>query len=115
LRSISFEKLPSVYVEDPTSDIDTLYKAVFAMNSKRPGWSGTMQMIHKGDHPGKASVLFLPMLDINPSDLTCIYSTLNFICAHAKQYEVTPVVTFDQPLWWKALQIIESEPEASEL
>ena len=28
---------------------------------------------------------------------------------------MTPVLTFDQPLWWKALSIILSEPEDSEL
>ena len=29
-------------------------------------------------------------------------------------YHVTPVNTFDQPLWWKALAIIESKPEGSD-
>ena len=34
---------------------------------------------------------------------------------HAKQYKVIPTVTFDQPLWWKALSIILSEPEGSDI
>lgn len=74
-----------------------------------------MQMINHGDHPGKASIVFLPMIDLNPSDLTCIYSTLHFVADHARRYDVTPVLTFDQPLWWKALTIIKSEPENSTL
>ena len=27
----------------------------------------------------------------------------------------TPIITFDQPLWWKAYLLIEEEPEQSEL
>ena len=33
----------------------------------------------KGSHPGKSSIHFLPMIDMNPSDATCIFSTLNFV------------------------------------
>lgn len=36
-------------------------------------------------------------------------------CMLAKRYHVTPVITFDQPLWLKALMIIRSEPQDSEL
>ncbi len=80
---------------------------------ERPGWLGMMQMMHKGQHPGKASVLLLPMIDMNPSDMTCINSTLTFVCEQAKQYNITPVITFDQPLFWKALTIITSETNGS--
>ena len=55
------------------------------------------------------------MIDMDPSDLSCVYSTLCYISSHAKKYNVTPVVTFDQPLWWKALQIRESVPEDDDL
>ena len=37
------------------------------------------------------------------------------ICEHARKHGVIPVLTFDQPLWWKAFMIIESEPEESNL
>ena len=60
-------------------------------------------------------MIFLPMIDLNSSDKTCIYSTLHFICTEAKRNGMTPVLTFDQPLWWKALSIISSEPKDSEL
>ncbi|EDO31725.1 predicted protein [Nematostella vectensis] len=53
------------------------------------------------------------MIDLNPSDMSCIYSTLKFVCDHAKRYGFAPVLTFDQPLYWKALTIIENEPEDS--
>ena len=59
--------------------------------------------------------MFLPMIDLDPSEKTCIYSTLLFVSEQAKRYHITPVITFDQPLWLKALMIIRSEPNDSEL
>ncbi|KAJ8393310.1 hypothetical protein AAFF_G00062110 [Aldrovandia affinis] len=55
------------------------------------------------------------MIDMSPSDATCIYSTLKFLCEHAHRHNAIPIITFDQPLWWKALLIIEAEPEGSDL
>jgi hypothetical protein len=43
----------------------------------RLGWSALCQMVYKEPFPGKSSVAFLPMIDMDPSDMTCIYSTLN--------------------------------------
>ena len=59
-------------------------------------------------------MLFLPMIDMDPGNLTCIFSTLQFICNHARQYNVKPMITFDQPLWLKSLEVIESQPDGSE-
>ena len=59
-------------------------------------------------NPGPSSVKFLPMIILDPGNLNCIYSTLEFISEPAARYQVTPIVTFDQPLWWKALHIILS-------
>jgi len=113
LRSMKYCRLPIIKIEDKTSGTDSLWKAYLSLCTKRPSWSGFMQMVQQGTHPGKSSVLFLPMIDMNPSDYTCINSTLHFICEHASRYSVTPIVPFDQPLWWKAREIIESVQEAS--
>ena len=72
-------------------------------------------MVHTGYHPGQSSVLLLPMIDLGPGNMSCLHSTLKFICEHAARYNVTPIVTFDQPLLWKSLQVIEGQPENSPL
>ena len=72
-------------------------------------------MVHTGDHPGQSSVLFLPMIDLDPGNMSCVHSTLKFIREHAARYNVAPIITFDQPLWWKSLQEIEGQPENSPL
>ena len=95
--------------------VDLLWKVSLTVRSPRPSWTGMMQMVSHGEHPGEASVVFLPMIDLNPSDLIYIYSTLHFVSDHARRYNVTPILTFGQPLWWKALTIIRSEPVDSSL
>ena len=107
---LSFQELRTMEVSDPTRHIDILWEASFLMRPTRTAWTGVMQTIRQGTHPGKASVLFLPMIDMNASDMSCIYSTLYFVCRQAKQCGVTPILTFDQPLYWKAsmIQLVES-------
>ena len=101
--------------EDTTSLLDVLLKVSLPIRFPQPGWSGIMHMVQKGDHPGPSSVTFLPMIDLNPSDMTCIYSTMQFVCKQAKDYKFTPVLTFDQPLWWKSMTILHNEPADSDL
>ncbi len=115
MSAVIYQKLLHFKAQNCYENIDILWKTSIIFGSPRPAWSGMMQFVHQGDHPGKASVMFLPIIDMNPSDSTCIYSTLMFISEHAQRHGVTPIVTFDQPLWWKALMIIESEPEESDL
>ena len=111
-------KLPHTYMElsamevtDPTSYIDVLWETSFLTRPTKPAWSGMMQTVHQSSsHPGKSSVLFLPMIDMSSGDMSCIYSTLHYVCWQARLYGVTPIVTFDQPLYWKATLIQKSEP-----
>lgn len=47
--------------------------------------------------------------------MTCVYSTLLFECREARRYQRTPVLTFDPPLFWKAMTINWNNPEYSQL
>ena len=100
---------------DPSITFDTLWKSSILFHKPRPSWSGTMQIVHKGNHPSKSSVLFLPMIDMDPTNVTCIYSTLQYVADHALRNNSTPILTFDQPLFWKALMLCTTEPEESPL
>ena len=57
-------------------------------------------------YPQKSTITFLPMIDLNPSDVTCIFTTLMFVSEQPQRYGKTPVLTFDQPLYQKAMDII---------
>src|SRR6218665_444324 len=74
------------------------------LHFSRHSWSAFMQHVSMGEHNGKSNVMFLPIVDLNLSDDNCIYSTLRFIVTQAKLLNVhTPCITFDQPLWIKAV------------
>ena len=78
----------------------------------RPNWSGFMQHLFSCNEisPSKSEVLFSPIIDLNPSDETCIYSTLLYIQTQAEKINIpTPCITFDQPLWLRAFEIIKSK------
>ena len=83
---------------------DNIWASSWFLNPKQPLYSGYMQMVSKGDHHGPTSIYFMPMID-QKSDVSCIASTLTFICNQASDYNKTPVVAFDQPLYWKAMKI----------
>ena len=72
-------------------------------------------MVYKEPFPGKSSVVFWPMIDMDPSDMIRIYSTLNFVSKEARRHNSDPVLTFDQPLYWKGRNIIQNEPDDSAL
>jgi len=67
----------------------------------RPNWSGFMQHVVRtdGEYSNSAEVMFLPIIDLNPSDRHCMYSTLCFIDKQAKLLGIpNPCITFDAPL-----------------
>ena len=103
-----YKELKDLRIEDASANLDLIWKMT-------PGWLGFMQMVCEGHYPGQSKIAFLSVIDLQPTVMTCVYSTLSFICDHAKRYSVTPIVTFDQPLWWKAMIIVTNEPETSDL
>ena len=55
------------------------------------------------------------MINVYSVDESCIVSTLNFICNLAMKHNLPTIVTFDQPLYWKAAEIIIDAPQNSHL
>ena len=77
--------LPEDFQKDfKNQNLDLLWRCSILFRRPTPSWSGTMQIVHKGSHPGKSSVKFLPMIDLNSSDPSCIFSTLTVVASHAK-------------------------------
>ena len=55
------------------------------------------------------------MINHNPSDISCVYSTLMHGNERASWDGKTLGITFDQPLYWKAKSIVDAEPASSAL
>ena len=97
--------------EDQDRWYDILWLSGWLLSSKEirhPNWSGFMQhALSARTGYSKSTVLMLPIIDLQPSDPTCIYSTLKFIESQARNLGViSHCITFDQPLWYKATAII---------
>jgi hypothetical protein len=96
----------------PCVDLDVVWHAGWFFqnaNNLRSNWSGFMQDVSMptGDFPPPADIRMLPIIDHNPNDLSCIFSTLSFIEQQAQKLNMpTACVTFDQPLWLKAIEIV---------
>ena len=76
----------------------------------RPNWNSFMQEVSDGSHPPKSKTVMLPIINLNLTNETCVYSTLLFIIEQSKRLGiVTPSITFDQQLWIIALEIITAK------
>ena len=116
LRGIKFKILPDIY---PTNvKVDLLWKLSRNFEQPMPGWSGMMHLIHNNQNNQKvekSSVLFLPIIDMKPTEMTCILSTLTYLRDLALKHNIPTIITFDQPLFWKASQIVHSSCDGSAL
>lgn len=114
LSSIKYSTLIPITAEDTTKNLDLFWLSSILFKKPRPGWQGFMQCALSGKkHPGKSNVVFLPMIDLSSSKDSCIFSTLMFIAEQAMSYDYCPIVTFDQPLYWKAMMIIANSDLSS--
>ncbi|GFR65223.1 hypothetical protein ElyMa_005525300 [Elysia marginata] len=113
--SLRYEELQDFRLEEVTTKLDLLWKVSWPLRTPRIGWSGLMQAVSEGSFPGQSTITFLSMIDIQPTNMSFIYSTLLFVSNLAAKYKVKPILTFDQPLWWKAQLILDSEPADSHL
>lgn len=95
LKELTYREIEEHSEDDRETATDRLWKLSLLLGKcSRPGLFGMMKMLNTGDHPGQSSVIFLPMIDMDPGDLTCIHSTLQFVHDQAACYEVTPILTF---------------------
>jgi len=110
-RNVKFEVMP-VFLCPPT--VDLLWEMSCNYQQHAPTWQGMMHVVHsKCEYPGQSKVHFLPMIDMYPGDQTCILSTLTYICSLAERHTISPVITFDQPLFFKASEVIYNAPPDS--
>ena len=85
--SLKYQELKNFRFEDITKNLDLLWKVSWPLRTPRIGWSGLMQTVSEGSYPGQSAITFLPMIDMQPTNMTCIYSTLHFVSNLAAKYK----------------------------
>ena len=79
-----------------------------------PNWSGFMNSVIPGDNIQQSRLVILPFINLNPSDVTTIYSALCFAKSECDKRGIKfSPVTFDQPLYIKAAELIAATPYLS--
>ena len=57
-------------------------------------WSELIQRVLEGSYPGQSTITFLPMIDMQPTNMSCVYSTLYFASNLTAKYKVKPGLIF---------------------
>ena len=77
------------------------------------GWNGYMQKITSSKNFETSLIDFLPFIYSPPSDTITLYNCLLQSCDRASKMGIkTVIITFDQPLYWKARAILEAASES---
>jgi hypothetical protein len=107
LSKITYQKLLPLSTKVASANLDLLWMSSCFFRLPRPGWQVYMQSVMETKkHPRISEVVFLPLIDLSASSDSCVFSTLTFLAEQAIRYNKTPIITFDQPLYWKAMMII---------
>jgi hypothetical protein len=110
LANVKFTTLEQLAIRAPSRaaiTVSTVWTVGWLLkDGLQPGWSGFMQSVTRGEDPPACAIDFLPIINLPPNDVNCIFSTLVFIENQAKIMNIPcPCVTFDQPLFVKAMDI----------
>ena len=91
--------------ENMTSIWD-LFRSTASLRRSVSEWSGFMRQITINvDADRVHQVEFLPFIDLDPNNMSAVFTTLMFVPNQCKKHKVAPVVTLGQPLWLKAMMI----------
>ena len=90
--------------------LDILRISKYITDNSTLQWAGFMKVSTKNNiFVGPHEVDFLPFIDHDPNDLSTVYTTLCFVIDQCKKQKcMYPIITFDQPLWLKAMKLKES-------
>ena len=95
-------------------NIDIIWIIGFSeIENKIPIWNGFMKSAVKNGTWDVSHVLPIPFINLPPGNMTTLYSALTFAANQSKTRNQTCIVTFDQPLFLKSVDIVTSEPSDS--
>lgn len=82
----------------------------------KPGWSGCMEMLYATRQFQTSAVVPLPFINLAPSNPSTIYTALlQAATKGTSNGQSITMVTFDQPLYAKAREIVAAAPDDSPL
>lgn len=74
-----------------------------------PGWNEFMEEATKNTEYVRSAIIYLPFINAPPSDVNTVYTSLRAAVNKCQEIgQKSCVVTFDQPLYMKAMDIVHS-------
>ena len=105
-ENIPLAELRNIEAKNTFWELDFMPSIIWPLRYPKPVLSGFLRI------PGQSSTVFFTMIGLDLSNKSCIYTTLKFVIKESLRYNKTPVITFDQPLYWKSLLIVRNERES---
>lgn len=98
--------------------IATKLDALWLLGSKyflhqKASWSGYMSQVVYDIEFTTSNIMPLPFINLDPSNPNTIYTALLFAAEKCHKYNKPCIVTFDQPLFLKAVDIVEGSNSES--
>ncbi|KAK5638255.1 hypothetical protein RI129_012550 [Pyrocoelia pectoralis] len=111
LQSLEYIAMKDISLGDSPT-ISTSYSAYlwakFFEIENVPSWKGYMEVLSTGIPYTTSQIVCLPFINGPPSNLTTLNSSLHYAAAETRKLNrQTCFVTYDQPLYAKALSIVE--------
>jgi len=95
---------------------DILWLLAKKQHIEVPEWKGYMHSVTRGSYSEKTKIVTLPFIIAPPSDYDTVYTAIRYageLCEKISQDCL--IITFDQPLHWKAREIVADVPADSDL
>lgn len=100
-----------------TTHLNTLWMFMKNVESNNYlGWNAFMQNLTTGLEYEQSKIVFLPFINSNPSDYNTLFTAIRFAIYRARSIGMNAcVITFDQPLYMKAQDIVSAVNLADDL
>ena len=85
--NIKYDKLTAISKEENSRNTQILWKLSCLLYPTTPAWNDTIQLVHHEEYPGQSSINVQPMIDMGPTNASCIYSTIHFVADQVKNTE----------------------------
>lgn len=96
------------------TNVDTLWIMGSVLSFPcRSSWNGFMSTVKTNKLTVDSNIIPLPFVNMDPGNLNTIYTALLFAAEKCKHYKKPCIVTFDQPLFQKAVDIVTASNESN--
>lgn len=103
IKMKSIQEEPNAENEHLPVLLDTLWLTGKVLSFSSISWTGFMSTLESDSLNVDTSIIPLPFINLDPGKLNTIYTALSFAAEKSKRYGKSCIITFDQPLFQKAV------------